>query len=93
VAIARALVARPHVLFADEPTGALDLRNAQEILLLLLESVDDLGQTVVMVTHDPVAVSHADTVLFLVDGWIVASMEHPSPAQGADYALGVESSL
>lgn len=93
VAIARALIARPCVVFADEPTGALDLRTAEEILRLLRETVDVLGQTVVMVTHDPVAASYANTVVFLVDGRIVSSMEQPTSAQVADYILGVERSL
>jgi putative ABC transport system ATP-binding protein len=95
VAIARALIARPYVVFADEPTGALDLRNAEEILLLLREMVDALGQTVVMVTHehDPLAASYADAVLFLVDGQIVASMDRPTPTRIADYILGVESGV
>jgi putative ABC transport system ATP-binding protein len=68
VAIARALITSPEVVFADEPTGALDLVSAREILTLLRESVSRLGQTVVMVTHDPVAASYADTVVFLADG-------------------------
>jgi len=92
VAIARALIAQPCVVFADEPTGALDLRNAEEILLLLREMVDALGQTIVVVTHDPVAASYADGVLFLVDGQIVASMERPTPARITDYILRVEQS-
>ena len=90
VAIARALVTRPAVVFADEPTGALDLRTAAEILSLLRDAVDVLGQTVVLVTHDPVAASHADSVLFLVDGEVVASMERPTAERVAAYLLGVE---
>ncbi|MEV6103260.1 ABC transporter ATP-binding protein [Streptomyces sp. NPDC051940] len=77
VAIARALVARPAVVFADEPTGALDTRSAREVLGLLGEAVRTHGQTVVMVTHDPVAASHADQVLFLADGRIVGQMDAP----------------
>ncbi|HEX2313650.1 MAG TPA: ABC transporter ATP-binding protein [Thermomonospora sp.] len=77
VAIARALVARPDVVFADEPTGALDTMTAREILALLREAVDAMGQTVVMVTHDPVAAAHADTVLFLADGRIVDALDAP----------------
>ena len=80
VAIARALVTRPDVLFADEPTGALDVRTAQRILALLRAAVDEMAQTVVMVTHDPVAASYADSVLFLTDGRIVEAMTEP----GAD---------
>ncbi|MEU9605636.1 ABC transporter ATP-binding protein [Streptomyces sp. NPDC048057] len=68
VALARALMTRPDVLFADEPTGALDSRTSREVLALLRGTVDDEGCTVVMVTHDPVAASYADRVVFLVDG-------------------------
>lgn len=68
VALARALVTRPEVLFADEPTGALDSRTGREVLALLRAMVEREGQTVVMVTHDPVAASYADRVVFLVDG-------------------------
>ncbi|MFB4303749.1 ABC transporter ATP-binding protein [Actinomadura sp. NTSP31] len=78
VAIARALVTRPEVVFGDEPTGALDTMTARDVLSLLRETVDGMGQTVVMVTHDPVAASYADTVLFLADGRIVDSMDAPS---------------
>ena len=68
VALARALITRPEVLFGDEPTGALDSTTAREVLTLLRALVDDGGQTVVMVTHDPLAASYADRVVFLVDG-------------------------
>ncbi|WP_433356191.1 ABC transporter ATP-binding protein [Microtetraspora malaysiensis] len=71
VALARALVTRPEVVFADEPTGALDTMTAAEVLGLLRQVVDAMGQTVVMVTHDPVAAAYADQVLFLADGVIV----------------------
>jgi putative ABC transport system ATP-binding protein len=71
VAIARALISRPTVLFADEPTGNLDSANSGEILTLMRDSVDRLGQTTVMVTHDPTAASIADRVLFLADGELV----------------------
>jgi putative ABC transport system ATP-binding protein len=84
VAIARALVARPDVIFADEPTGALDTKTGREILSLLREAVDGLAQTVVMVTHDPVASSYADTVLFLADGQIVDELEYPSADRVAE---------
>ncbi|GAB3868964.1 ABC transporter ATP-binding protein [Kibdelosporangium lantanae] len=76
VAIARALAARPAVVFADEPTGALDTNTALEVLNLMRELVS-AGQTIVMVTHDPVAASFADNVLFLVDGRIVTRMAAP----------------
>ena len=78
VAIARALVAEPAVVLADEPTGALDSATAHEVLGLLRACVDDLHQTVVMVTHDPVAASYADTVVFLVDGRIAGRMDRPT---------------
>jgi putative ABC transport system ATP-binding protein len=78
VALARALVTRPEVLFADEPTGALDLRTGREVLGLFREAVDGLGQTVVMVTHDPAAASYADSVLFLADGRIVDGLRDPT---------------
>jgi putative ABC transport system ATP-binding protein len=78
VAIARALVTEPTVLLADEPTGNLDSRTGGEILLFMRSAVDLLGQTIVMVTHDAAAASHADTVLFLADGQIVDSMASPS---------------
>ncbi|MEU3096629.1 ABC transporter ATP-binding protein [Streptomyces sp. NPDC006967] len=68
VALARALITRPEVLFADEPTGALDSRTGHEVLTLLRGMTDGAGRTVVMVTHDPVAASRADRVVFLVDG-------------------------
>jgi putative ABC transport system ATP-binding protein len=71
VAIARALVTRPEVVFADEPTGALDTITSREVLALLRSAVDEYGQTVVMVTHDPVAAAHADRVVFLADGRVV----------------------
>ncbi|MEU9789271.1 ABC transporter ATP-binding protein [Streptomyces sparsogenes] len=80
VAIARALVTGPDVVFADEPTGALDTGTAAEVLGLLRHAVDALGATVVMVTHDPVAASHADRVLFLADGAIADSLTR-APAQ------------
>ena len=79
VAIARALLGRPSVLFADEPTGNLDSASSSEILRLLRRSVDSVGQTVVMVTHDPTAAAIADRILFLSDGRIVREMPHSSP--------------
>jgi putative ABC transport system ATP-binding protein len=77
-ALARALITRPEVLFADEPTGALDLRTGKQVLGLFRELVDTLGQTVVMVTHDPVAASYADAVLFLADGHLVDQLDRPT---------------
>jgi putative ABC transport system ATP-binding protein len=78
VAVARALVSKPDVMFADEPTGNLDSRAGAEVLGFLRRSVDDFGQTIVMVTHDPNAASYADRVLFLADGRIVDEMARPS---------------
>ncbi|PBC65270.1 ABC transporter [Streptomyces sp. Tue6028] len=78
VACARALASRPELIFADEPTGNLDSRAGLEVLGFLREAVDDLGQTVVMVTHDPGAAAHSDLVLFLADGRIVDEMERPT---------------
>ncbi|MFD7695694.1 ABC transporter ATP-binding protein [Streptomyces sp. NPDC059374] len=78
VACARALASRPELIFADEPTGNLDSRAGLEVLGFLREAVDRLGQTVVMVTHDPGAAAHADLVLFLGDGRIVDEMRHPT---------------
>jgi putative ABC transport system ATP-binding protein len=78
VAIARALVTQPAVVLADEPTGALDSTTAHEVLGLIRDSVDTLGQTVVMVTHDPVAAAYADRVVFLVDGRVAGRMDRPT---------------
>jgi putative ABC transport system ATP-binding protein len=78
VAIARALVTRPDVLFADEPTGALDTRTSRDVLELLREIVDATGQTIVLVTHDPMAAAHADRVVFLADGRVAGTLEAPS---------------
>jgi len=75
VAIARALVTRPEVVFADEPTGALDLRSSRHVLSLLRPAVSVEGQTVIMVTHDPVAAAYADRVLFLADGRVVDALD------------------
>ena len=77
VAVARALVSRPAIVFADEPTGNLDSHSGAEVLTLLRRSVDDYGQTIVMVTHDPVAASYADRVVFLADGRIVDELRNP----------------
>ena len=78
VAIARALITDPAAIFADEPTGALDSTSARAVLDLLRETVRGYGQTMVMVTHDPVAAAHADSVLFLADGRIVGHMPDPT---------------
>ena len=79
VAVARALVSRPDLVMADEPTGNLDSRSGTEILEFLRRAVKELAQTVVMVTHDPVAAGFADQVLFLADGHIVDRIETPTP--------------
>jgi putative ABC transport system ATP-binding protein len=78
VAVARALVPRPDIVFADEPTGALDSRTGIEILTFMRRAVDDTGQTIVMVTHDPHAAAYSDNVLFLADGQIVDEMPEPT---------------
>ncbi|MGI5492462.1 ABC transporter ATP-binding protein [Microtetraspora malaysiensis] len=80
VACARALASRPAVVFADEPTGNLDSRSGAEVLSLLRSCARDLGQTIVMVTHDPVAAAYADRALFLADGRIVHEMPEPTAA-------------
>lgn len=78
VACARSLVSRPEIIFADEPTGALDSGASAALLRFMRQSVDQFGQTIVMVTHDPVAASYADQVLFLADGRVVHQLAHPS---------------
>jgi putative ABC transport system ATP-binding protein len=84
VAIARALVTRPEVVFADEPTGALDTRTGRDVLALLREVVDADGHTVVMVTHDPVAAAHADSVILLADGRLAGTLVAPSADEVAE---------
>jgi putative ABC transport system ATP-binding protein len=81
VALARALVSRPEVVFADEPTGNLDSRSGAEVLLFLRNSVRELGQTVVMVTHDPGAAAYADRVVLLADGRVAGEIENPDRAK------------
>jgi putative ABC transport system ATP-binding protein len=84
VAVARALAGRPEIIFADEPTGNLDSKASAEVLGLLRSSVREFGQTVVMVTHDPVAASYADQVVFLADGRIAGDLARPTPASVLD---------
>ncbi|QMU71444.1 ABC transporter ATP-binding protein [Streptacidiphilus sp. P02-A3a] len=91
VAIARALITEPEVVFADEPTGALDTRTAHEVLGLLRGAADNLGATIVMVTHDPVAASHADQVLFLADGALAGGLDRPDPQAVADRMVQLSS--
>jgi putative ABC transport system ATP-binding protein len=81
VAVARALITRPKVLFADEPTGNLDSRSSKEVLALLRRAVDDWGQTIVMVSHDAGAAAMADRILFLADGRIVRDLEESTAAE------------
>jgi putative ABC transport system ATP-binding protein len=84
VAVARALATRPSVVFADEPTGNLDSKTGNELLTFLRHAVDELGQTIVMVTHDPNAASYADSVLFLADGQIVDRIDDPTAQRVLD---------
>ncbi len=84
VAIARALASRPEIVFADEPTGNLDSRSGAEVLSLLRSSAADHSQTIVMVTHDPVAAAYTDRVVFLADGRIVDELRHPDREQVID---------
>jgi putative ABC transport system ATP-binding protein len=81
VAAARALVSRPEIVFADEPTGNLDRRAGAELLAFLRRAVDEFGQTIVMVTHDPLAAATADRIVFLVDGRVVDDMFAPTPGR------------
>jgi putative ABC transport system ATP-binding protein len=87
VAVARALVTRPEVVFADEPTGNLDSRAGEEILRFLRDAVDHTDQTTVMVTHDPVDAAHADRVLFLADGALIDDLAAPTPQAIIDRLL------
>ena len=84
VAVARALASRPTIIFADEPTGNLDSRTGAEILGFMRRAVRELGQTIVMVTHDPVAASYADRVIFLADGKVVDEMHDPTAERVLD---------
>ncbi|NBR99439.1 MAG: ABC transporter ATP-binding protein [Actinobacteria bacterium] len=85
VAVARALASRPEIIFADEPTGNLDSKSGTEILKFMRRAVTDLGQTIVMVTHDAVAASYADRIVFLADGKIAGEMTQPTPDKVLDY--------
>ena len=84
VAVARALAAKPEIIFADEPTGNLDSRASTEILTFMRHAVTELGQTIVMVTHDPVAAAYASRIIFLADGRVVDEMEDPTAEQVLD---------
>ena len=85
VAIARALITRPEVVFADEPTGALDTRTGRDVLELLRELVDEDGRTVVMVTHDPIAAAYADRVMLLADGRVAGTLDAPTADEVAEH--------
>ena len=90
VAIARALGTRPDLVFADEPTGNLDSRTGREVLSLLASASKDYGQSIAMVTHDPIAASYADRILFLADGRVVEDRERSTPEQISSFMLGME---
>jgi putative ABC transport system ATP-binding protein len=90
VAVARALASRPQIIFADEPTGNLDSRSGGDILAFMRRAVDELGQTIVMVTHDPVAAGYADSVVFLADGRIVDEMHGPTAGSVLDRLKSLE---
>ena len=85
VAVARALASEPAIIFADEPTGNLDSTTGNEILSFMRKAVDELGQTIVMVTHDPVSASYADRIVFLKDGKIAGELLEPTPELVLDY--------
>lgn len=85
VAIARALASRPDIIFADEPTGNLDSKTGTEVLQFMRKAVSELGQTIVMVTHDAIAASYADRIVFLADGKIAGEMTSPTPQKVLDY--------
>ena len=89
VAVARALASKPRIVFADEPTGNLDSRTGDEILQFMRQAVDELGQTIVMVTHDPHAASYSHRVVFLVDGQIVNQLDSPTTAAVLEYMKGL----
>jgi putative ABC transport system ATP-binding protein len=90
VAIARALASRPELIFADEPTGNLDSRTGREVLALLQSATRQYGQSIAMVTHDPVAASYADRILFLADGLVVEDRGHMEAAEVATFMLQME---
>ena len=85
VAVARALANKPRIIFADEPTGNLDSTTGGEILSFMRTAVDELGQTIVMVTHDPVAASRADRIVFIADGRLAGEMLSPTPDKVHDF--------
>lgn len=92
VAIARALATRPDLVFADEPTGNLDSRTSREVLSLLAAASTGYGQSIAMVTHDPIAASYADRIIFLADGRIVDDRTRSTPEEISSFMLGMEQS-
>jgi putative ABC transport system ATP-binding protein len=92
VAIARTLASRPRIVFADEPTGNLDSRASGEILRFMRQAVEDFEQTIVIVTHDPVAAAHADRVIFLADGRVESEMREPTSGRILDHLKGLGAS-
>jgi putative ABC transport system ATP-binding protein len=90
VAIARALGTRPDLVFADEPTGNLDSRTSREVLALLSNASTQFGQSIAMVTHDPIAASYADRIIFLVDGRVVEDRRQSTAEEISSYMLGIE---
>ena len=90
VAVARALASRPDIIFADEPTGNLDSKTGAEILSFMKRAATDMGQTIVMVTHDPIAASYTDTVLFLADGKLDGEMNEPTAQRVLDRMRGLD---
>jgi putative ABC transport system ATP-binding protein len=90
VAIARALGTRPDLVFADEPTGNLDSRTSREVLTLLRTASTEYGQSIAMVTHDPIAASYADRILLLSDGAVIEDLPRSSPEQISTLMLGME---
>lgn len=93
VACARALVSKPSIIFADEPTGNLDSVSGAEVLAFLRRSVDEFGQTIVMVTHDAVAASHCDRVVFLADGAVVDELSHPSREEILEHITALQAEV
>ena len=90
VAVARALASRPQIVFADEPTGNLDSRSGADVLGLLRYARQEFGQTIVLVTHDPLAASYADTAVFLADGRVVSTLAQPTPVTVLDQLKNLE---
>ena len=92
MAAARALASRPEIVFADEPTGNLDSRSSAEVLAFLRRSVDELGQTIVMVTHDASAAGYADRAIFLADGRVVGELTDPTVERVLDQMKKLDTS-